>query len=458
ESYENSGGLGTAPVLPPVVTPEAERASNGTGVLDLPSTKGGLIPESSLGMGEGGSGNYDANPTIQSVGPGATTAALAGAVPLEKNHRGDKDATISSVGPTSTTAALAGAVPLEKKSSVPDVVKESQEAANFPPEASAVPEEVEEKKEVEKELLSGVPLAPVTSDDTHKEAAGRQSSGAAEAAAAVGAAAVAVGGAAVAFSSAAKDKVTEAVSGSSASGAAKSIPLPESIRQSITDINDTAKRQSVAGIQATNEVPEPVRESISKAHESPEAAAYQVPVLEKKEVEGELLREVPTDVSKGESAPSADKSVSGAGAGAGVAGGAVVAAAPAVIAQSKEEKVAKEAVLPKESVVSDISDVSPGTVPPPAAEKQTSPAVTTGVASGVVPATSTGTATTAAAAPATPAKDTTASTAATKASAASQAAKKSETESPSSSAATKEAQQKKRRSFFGKLKDKLKDL
>ncbi|KFY60803.1 hypothetical protein V497_03360 [Pseudogymnoascus sp. VKM F-4516 (FW-969)] len=455
ESYENSGGLGTAPVLPPVVTPEAERASNGTGVLDLPSTKGGLIPESSLGMGEGGSGNYDANPTIQSVGPGATTAALAGAVPLEKNHRGNKNATISSVGPTSTTAALAGAVPLEKKSSVPEVVKESQEAANFPPEASAVPEEVEEKKEVEKELLSGVPLAPVTSDDTHKEAAGRQSSGAAEAAAAVGAAAVAVGGAAVAFSSAAKDKVTEAVSGSSASGAAKSIPLPESIRQSITDINDTAKRQSVAGIQATNEVPEPVRESISKAHESPEAAAYQVPVLEKKEVEGELLREVPTDVSKGESAPSADKSVSGAGAGAGVAGGAVVAAAPAVIAQSKEEKVAKEAVLPKESVVSDISDVSPGTVPPPAAEKQTSPAVTTGVASGVVPATSTGTATTAAAAPATPAKDTTASTAAAKASAASPAAK---TESPSSAAATKEAQQKKRRSFFGKLKDKLKDL
>ena len=36
ESYENSGGLGTASFLPPVVTPQAERDAKGTGVLDLP--------------------------------------------------------------------------------------------------------------------------------------------------------------------------------------------------------------------------------------------------------------------------------------------------------------------------------------------------------------------------------------------------------------------------------------
>ncbi|KFY15789.1 hypothetical protein V492_01760, partial [Pseudogymnoascus sp. VKM F-4246] len=304
ESYEKAGGLGTAPSLPPVVTPEAERSAKGTGVLDLPSTsKGGLIPESSLAMGEGGAGNYDANPTIQSVGPGATTAALAGAVPLEKNRRAENgNAAIQSVGPGATTAALAGSVPLEKKtSSVPEVVKDSQEAANFPPEASAVPEEVEEKKEVERELLSGVPLAPVTSDDTTKEAADAKTS-AAGAAAAVGAAAVAVGGAAFAGAAAAKDKVSEAVANApSPSQVSKSIPLPDSIRESITSINETAKRQSVAGIPAATEaVPAPVRESISEAHQSPEAAAYAVPVREKKEVEGELLREVPTDVSKGE--------------------------------------------------------------------------------------------------------------------------------------------------------------
>lgn len=424
ESYENSGGLGTAPFLPPVVTPEAERNAKGTGVLDLPPTNKGLIPESSLPIGEGGVGTYDASPTIQSVGPGATTAALAGAVPLEKNIKGKDAATIQSVGPGSTTAALAGAVPLEKtrrESSVPDVVKESQEAANYPPEASAVPEEVEEKSEVERELLAGVPLAPVTSDDTHHEVRDAKL-GAGGAAAAVGA--VAVGGAAFAVGSAAKHRVSDVVTNApSASEVSKSIPLPESIRESITNINETAKRQSVAGISAASDaVPAPVRESISKAHESPEAAAYQVPVKEKKEVEGELLREVPTDVSKGESAPSS-------------AVGGTAAAVPVV---AKEE-----ATLPKESVASDLSDISPGTIPP--IEKQTSPVVTTGVASGVVPTTSTG------AAPATPAKDTTASGAATKAAAAT--SRGSEVPSPGQA-----AQQKKRRSFFGKLKDKLKDL
>ncbi|ELR09671.1 hypothetical protein VC83_06219 [Pseudogymnoascus destructans] len=444
ESYEKSGGLGTAPFQPPVVTHEAERDAKGTGVLDLPSTsKGGLIPESSLAMGEGGAGNYDACPTIQSVGPGATTAALAGAVPLEKNIKGKDTATIQSVGPSATTAALAGTVPLEtKESSVPDVVKESQEAANFPPEASAVPEEVEEKKEVERELLSGVPLAPVTSDDTTKEAHDAKF-GAAGAAAAVGAAVVAVGGAAFAVGSAAKDKVSEVVAnGPSPSQVSKSTPIADSIRESISSINETAKRQSVAGIPAASDaVPAPVRESISAAHESPEAAAYQVPVKEKKEVEGELLREVPTDMSKGESAPSS-------AAGGAVATAAPAIAAPAVVAAAREEVVVREASLPKESVVSDLSGISPGTIQP--VEKQTSPVVTTGVASGVVPATSIG------AAPATPAKDSTAGVAATKAAAAA-----SPRESPSgspSAALAKEAQQKKRRSFFGKLKDKLKDL
>ncbi|OBT57003.1 hypothetical protein VE04_03112 [Pseudogymnoascus sp. 24MN13] len=394
ESYENSGGLGTAPFLPPVVTPEAERNAKGTGVLDLPSvSKGGLIPESSLAMGEGGAGNYDASPIIQS---------------------GKEAATIQSVGPVATTAALAGAVPLEKTgSSVPDLVKEGQEAAHFPPAASAVPEEVEEKKEVERELLSG--------HGAHDAA----KFGAGGAAAAVGAAAVAVGGAAFAVGAAAKGKVSEAVANApSSSEVSKSIPIPDSIRESISNINETAKRQSVAGIPAESDAaPEPVRQSISAAHESPEAAAYQVPVMEKKEVESELLREVPTDVSKGESAPSS------------AVGGAVATAAP---------EVGRQAELPKESVVSDLSDVSPGTIEP--VDKQTSPVVTTGVVSGVVPATSVG-----AVAPPTPAKDSTAGVAATKAAAGSASG------SPAAALAT-EQQQKKRRSFFGKLKDKLKDL
>ncbi|KFY09514.1 hypothetical protein V492_05469, partial [Pseudogymnoascus sp. VKM F-4246] len=124
------------------------------------------------------------------------------------------------------------------------------------------------------------------------------------------------------------------------------------------------------------------------------------------------------------------------------------------------EREEAAATLPKESVASDIGDISPGTIPSPA--KQTEPVVTTGVASGVVPETSASTGAAGGAgvgsvAPATPAKDTpTANTAATKAAAAQKESPASG--SPSASAAGREAQQKKRRSFFGKLKDKLKDL
>ncbi|KAF4595295.1 carbohydrate-binding module family 48 protein [Ophiocordyceps camponoti-floridani] len=106
----------------------------------MPAVSKNLIPESSLPMG-----SNDA--TISSVGPDATTAALAGAVPLEK----DKHApTISTVGPDATTAGLAGAVP--KEGQVPDIVKKSQAEAGVSPEASAVPKEVMEKSMVEKQL------------------------------------------------------------------------------------------------------------------------------------------------------------------------------------------------------------------------------------------------------------------------------------------------------------------
>jgi len=62
--------------------------------------------------------------------------------------------------PSTTTA-----IPLES-SKVPEVVKKSQEEAGFSPEASAIPEEVKEKSEVEKELLREVPEAPPTSEGT----------------------------------------------------------------------------------------------------------------------------------------------------------------------------------------------------------------------------------------------------------------------------------------------------
>lgn len=85
---------------------------------------------------------------------------------------------IQSAAPTSTTAALAGAVPLENvnrntngfsepqvaANEVPEVVKESLAKAHKEPEAAGIPLAVEEKKEVEEELLKNVEPAEAAGD------------------------------------------------------------------------------------------------------------------------------------------------------------------------------------------------------------------------------------------------------------------------------------------------------
>ena len=107
ESYENAD----SGVAPTQAAPDKSKTN--------------IIPESSLPIGGGN--------TIQSVGAGSTTAALAGAVP--KEPRG-----------------------------VPEVVSESQKEAHVDPEASANTEAVTEKKEVEAELKKTVPEEPATSE------------------------------------------------------------------------------------------------------------------------------------------------------------------------------------------------------------------------------------------------------------------------------------------------------
>jgi hypothetical protein len=295
ESYEKSGGLGNAPVLPPVVTPQSERDQKGTGILDLPPISKNLIPESSLPMGATGAGTFDASPTIQSSGPASTTAQLAAAVPLESTK-------------------------------VPEVVKESQAEAGVEPEASAVPEEVKEKSAVQKELLSHVPVAAVTSEGT-----------------------------------AGKDL-------------------------------DTA-------LSPAKDTPEVVKESIAESGQSPEAAANEEAVLEKKAVEKELLSEIKPETSTGEPAPKITSTSGGLN--------------PPVSPKLVESR-----------------DVSPGTVP-----GERNPAVTTGVASTTTDKTT---------GPSTPSKATPGSSKAA--------------DSPaSSSTADKTDKKKKRLSFFGKLKAKLGD-
>jgi hypothetical protein len=214
ESYEKSDALPTAPALS----------------TEVPPVSGTMIPESSLPMGD-------------------------------KTDVGD--VTINSVGPGSTTAALAGQVPLEPK--VPEVVKESQEKAGVAPEASAVPAEVEEKAKVEQQIKEEVPEAPATSVgtsgvDTEKE----ESSGTG-----LGAAAV-TGGAAGAAAVPAVSEVTEDAA-------------PAALASDTKDISPE---------QISPEVPQEVKESIAEAGKSPEAAASTSAVEDKKQVESELLEEV----------------------------------------------------------------------------------------------------------------------------------------------------------------------
>lgn len=291
ESYENSGAFGKAPVLPPVVTPQSERDENGTGVLDLPPISKNLIPESSLPIGTSGEGTFDATPTIQSVGPSSTTAQLAAAVPLES-------------------------------SKVPEVVKESQEEAGFPPEASADPVEVKEKSAVESELLKEVPVAPATSEGTAGKGTDKSENGitGGEAAAAVGGAAVAVGGAAYAYASGAADTVTS--------------KLPTTTESAEKD--------------AAKDTPEIVKESIAEAGQGPEAAGNEEAVLEKKAVEEELLSDIKPETSTGEPAPK-------------------------ITGPETPSKLSAPA--PEQPVES--RDVSPGTIP--GSHTQTAPVVTTGV-------------------------------------------------------------------------------
>ncbi|KAM5444884.1 Cruciform DNA binding protein [Microsporum ferrugineum] len=85
------------------------------------------------------------NPTIQSSAPQATTAALAGAAPLEKARNA-----------VDSTAQYDPEVPAKQ---VPNLVKESMSKAHTDPEAACIPEMVKEKKELEQELLDEVPPA-----------------------------------------------------------------------------------------------------------------------------------------------------------------------------------------------------------------------------------------------------------------------------------------------------------
>ena len=177
--------------------------------------KGPLIPESSLPMGDDADKSLDAGPLVNSSGPNATTAEMAGRVPLEEN----KPST-------------------EVDSAVPEPVKESIAEAHAAPEAAASSEAVQEKSAVEQELLKKVPTSDATGEHAPEIAAG-----------AVGAGAVAVGAAA-------------------ASVASPSSGVPEQVKESIAEAH--AEPEATISTEAVKEKSAMEQELLKKVPEQEE--------------------------------------------------------------------------------------------------------------------------------------------------------------------------------------------
>jgi hypothetical protein len=349
------------PVLPDLgLTPQAERDDKG-GMFGLPPVMGNMVPESSLPMGVDAKTEQDTGVTIQSAAPTSTTAALAGAVPKESrgvpemvsdsrkeagfapeatsnpiavldkkeveqelkdevpeapaaadnsyasqisSHAGVAAASVAATATAGAGLFTAAVYNAKEKAveatglngsataeGVPSVVSESQKEAHTGPEASANAEAVHEKSQVEQELLSEIPKTtesgvsapaiaiPAVVSESQKEAHVSPEA--------------AANTEAVAEKKAMESELLHEVAKTNEAGE----PAPV-----ITAATTTTAPGATSGEPAPN-VPDVFAESQKAAHASPEAAVDTEVVGEKKAVEAELLAEVPKVEATGEPAP-----------------------------------------------------------------------------------------------------------------------------------------------------------
>jgi len=414
-SYEKSDS--GAPVLPAVVTPQSERDATGAALFSgLGPQTTNMIPESSMGMGADVPPSFDGTgATISSVGANSTTNELAGKQPIlprgvpvvvsESQHE-------AHVGPEASAnpeavqekkemeSELKSKVPEDSSAvtkgtdGVPTVVTDSQHKAHVDPEASGSPRAVQEKNEVENELKSKVPEEEANTSTSN----GGLSTGGIAAAVTGGlaTAGAAAAGATLALNQKAKDSTgTDAVSA-----------LPASVQNSIHDANKASDNgapvKSSIPAETASAVPSEVQQSQKEAHVAPEASANAEAVTEKSEVEKELLAKVPTAQESGEPAPTATAATSTTAP--------VIAPVPAVASTkpptsssgapqladpvgtglapiSMDEKSGLNAPATSPAQVGgsiQSRDVSPMTKP--STTGQTAPVVTSGVTSSEVPA------------------------------------------------------------------------
>lgn len=178
ESYQRADdsnlgfGLNGIPVLPEVVTPAAVREAEGRGVLDIPSTTVGLIPESSLPITSFAITTSEAPGILEEIQENAGVEPETLIVePKSEVIVGGKEEfavpTATTVGGIMAAAGITSASgePNDETTPavVPEIVRDSQKLAHVEPEASAVEEAIEAKREFEEELKREIhQLAPVT--------------------------------------------------------------------------------------------------------------------------------------------------------------------------------------------------------------------------------------------------------------------------------------------------------
>ena len=404
ESYEKSDA--STPVMPAWLR---ERQGEESSTSKIPESGG-------LPAGEGASNTAD-----QDIGP-----------------------TMSSVGPESTTAALAGQVPKEQRG-VPEVVEESQKEAKGDPEASANPDAVEEKKETEEQLKKEVPEEkptmesgePDKSEKSEGDAAGMAAGG-------VAAAGTAAAGTAVVANETVTDKTGKDPASALPASAqdtmnqkAEEQDAPTKTDAPATDGEDSARETTAA-------VPQEVTESQKEAGQDAEAAAHPEAVKEKSAMEKELLSEVKESNAKGEPAPTESAAAATTAPAATSSTGApqladpTAGVAPISMDDKPSDQPSAEHVnkLAEESKAMDDRDVSP----------MSKPAVTTGIASATAPTEST----------ATPRNNGPSSSTPQKRQPNIDKLKDTPESTKTGGSSATDGKKEKRRSFFGKIKDKLK--
>ncbi|KAL1961244.1 hypothetical protein VTO42DRAFT_3190 [Malbranchea cinnamomea] len=315
-----------------------------------------------------------ASVTMSGVTPESTTAGLAGKVPKTNGPGlgGPGAATVSSVAPESTTAQLAKDVPLEgNPATTPGTFPETPGQESEPQQFSVnpLPATAGIGNPIHLQPGEKVPNSATVTNNTLQSTATTDKAGYERDTSAPGMLSAPAAPEQDPFALPVRNKASEPTNGSTIQLAA-----PESTTAGPAGAVPLEERSSAS---TAPDVPETVRDSISRAHTDPEAAANEEAVEEKKEMERELLHEVPVRNEPGTPAPITSAATTGT---------APASTQPAVGA---EQKLPGD-ISPKTKEPALAGTTQPATSPaagPPTS--QTQPTTATGPETSTAPQTST---------------------------------------------------------------------